>query len=83
MAEGVNLVAAGEVDIADLIDHVAQKVAIDHPVDRAFKNGGDHVAPVAAMGALQAADKRTAPGLSFRPDAPLLRCSRRKSARRR
>ena len=38
MAKGVDLVAAGEVNIADLIDHVAQQVAVDHPVDRAFEN---------------------------------------------
>ena len=37
MAEGVDLVAAGEVDAADLVDHVAQQVAVDHAVDRAFE----------------------------------------------
>ena len=55
MAEGVDLVAAGEVDVVDLVDHVAQQIAVDHPVDRAFEDRGDHVAPVAAVGALQAA----------------------------
>ena len=52
MAEGVDLVAAGEVDAADLIDHVAQQITVDHPVDRAFENRGDDIAPVAAVGAL-------------------------------
>ena len=55
MAESVDLVAAGEMDVVDLVDHVAQQVAVDHPVDRALKHGRDHVAPVAAVGALQAA----------------------------
>src|SRR5437773_3618539 len=34
MAERVNLVAAGEVNVADFVDHVAQQIAVDHPVDR-------------------------------------------------
>ena len=55
MAEGVDLVAAGEMDAVDLVDDVAQQVAVDHPVDRAFEDRGDDVAPVAAVGALQAA----------------------------
>ena len=55
MAEGVDLVAAGEVNVADLVDHVAQQVTVDHPVDRAFEHRGDDIAPVAAVGALQAA----------------------------
>ena len=36
MAEGVDLVAAGEVDVVDLVDHVAEQVAVDHAVDRAL-----------------------------------------------
>ena len=55
MAEGVDLVAAGEMDVADFVDHVAEQIAVDHPVDGAFENRGDDVAPVAAVGALQAA----------------------------
>ena len=55
MAEGVDLVAAGEVDVVDFVDHVAEQIAVDHAVDRAFEDGGDDVAPVAAVGALQAA----------------------------
>ena len=47
--------ARGEVDAADLVDHVAQEIAVDHPVDRALENGGDDIAPVAAVGAAEAA----------------------------
>ena len=42
-------------DAVDLVDHVAQQVAADHAVDRAAEDRGDDVAPVAAVGALQAA----------------------------
>ena len=52
MAEGVDLVAAGEMDVTNFIDHVAEQVAVDHAVDRAFEDRGDHIAPVAAVGAL-------------------------------
>jgi hypothetical protein len=41
-------------DVVDFVDHVAQQVAIDHPVDRAFEDGGDYIAPVAAVGTLEA-----------------------------
>ena len=54
-AERVQLVAGGEMDAVDLVDHIAQQVAVDHAVMRAFENGGDHIAPVVAVGALQAA----------------------------
>ena len=52
MAEGVDLVAAGEVNVADFVDHVAEQIAVDHAVDGAFEDRGDHIAPVAAVGAL-------------------------------
>jgi hypothetical protein len=55
MAQGVDLVAAGEVNVVDLVDHVAQQIAVDHAADGAFENCGDDVAPVAAVGALKAA----------------------------
>ncbi len=42
-------------DGVDLVDDVAQQVAIDHAVDDAAKDGGDDVAPVDAAGSLQAA----------------------------
>ena len=75
MAEGVNLVAAGEVNVADFVDHVAQQVAVDHPVDRAFENRGDDVAPVAAVGALQAAQiGEQTRAFRCRRDGPLPRC---------
>ena len=35
VTEGVDLVAAGEVNAVDLVDHVSQQVAVDHPVDGA------------------------------------------------
>src|SRR5262245_10186050 len=54
MAESVDLVAAGEMDVADFIDYVAKKIAVDHAVDRAFEDSGDHVAPVTPVSALQA-----------------------------
>ena len=44
--------AAGEVNIADFVNHVAQQVAVNHPVDCAFENRGDDIAPVAAVNAL-------------------------------
>ena len=74
MAEGVDLVAAGEVDAVDLVDHVAQQVAVDHPVDRAVEDRGDDIAPVAAVGALQAAQ--------IGEQAGPLRCRRAASLRR-
>ncbi len=74
MAEGVDLVAAGEVNVADLIDHVAQQVAVDHPVDRAFEHRGDDIAPVAAVGALQTAQigEQSGTFLAVRPDGFLV-----------
>ena len=33
MAEGVDLLGGGEVDAVDLVDDVAQQVAVDHAVD--------------------------------------------------
>ena len=55
MTEGVDLVTAGKVNVRNFVDHVAQQVSIDHPVDRALEDRRDHVAPVAAIGTLQAA----------------------------
>jgi hypothetical protein len=52
MAQGVDLITAGEMNVAHLVDHVAQQVAVDHPIDRAFENRGDDVASVAAVGTL-------------------------------
>ena len=74
VAERVDLLAAGEVDAVDLVDHVAQQVAADHAVDHAFEDGGDHIAPVAAVGALQAAQIGEEPGafLAVRPDGFLV-----------
>ena len=55
MTGGVDLVAAGEMDVANFVDHVAEQATVDHAVDGAFENGRDHVAPIATIGALQAA----------------------------
>ena len=55
MTEGVDLVTAGEMNAADFVDHVTKQITVDHPVDGALEDGSDHVAPVAAVGALQAA----------------------------
>ena len=55
MAEGVDFVAAGEVNVIDFVDHVAKQVSVDHAVDGAFEDRRDDIAPVAAVGALQAA----------------------------
>jgi hypothetical protein len=54
MAEGVDLVTAGEVNVIYSVDHVPKQIAVDHPVDRALEDRGDDVAPVAAVGAMQA-----------------------------
>src|SRR5262249_54068237 len=55
MAEGVDLVAAGEVNVVYFVDHIAEQVAVDHAVNGAFKDSGDHITPVATVGALQSA----------------------------
>lgn len=70
----MDLVTAGEVDVADFVDHVAQQVAVDHAVDGPFEHRGDHIAPVAAIGALQAAQigEKSRPFLSIRPDSFLV-----------
>ena len=84
MTEGVDLVAAGEMDAVDFVDHVAEQITVDHPVDGALEDGGDHVAPVTAVGALQAAEiGEEACALWCRRGGWLLRCSRTRSARRR
>src|SRR5262249_31702529 len=54
MAEGVDLVAAGEMNVVYFVDHVTEQIAIDHAVDRTFEDSGDHVAPVTPVSALQA-----------------------------
>jgi hypothetical protein len=74
MPESMNLVAAGEVDVADFVDHVAQQVAVDHPVDRAFEHRRDDIAPVAAVGTLQTAQigKQSGAFLAVGPDSFLV-----------
>ena len=56
MAEGVDFAGGGEVDAVDFVDDIAQEVAVDHAVDGAFEDGGDHVAPVATVRTLKAAE---------------------------
>jgi hypothetical protein len=48
----VYFVGRREVDAADLVDHVAQQITVDHAVSDAPEHGGDHVTPVAALGSL-------------------------------
>ncbi len=40
-------------DAVDLVDDVAQKVAVDHTVDGSAKDSGDDVAPIVDIGSLQ------------------------------
>src|SRR5262249_4037605 len=74
MAEGVNLVAAGEVNVVYLINHVAEEIAVDHAIDGSFKDGGDHIAPVAAVSALEAAQigEKARTFISIGPDCFLV-----------
>ena len=68
-AEGVDLVLGSEVDFVDLVDDIAQQVAVRHAVDRALEDRGDHVAAV-AVGAVEAsAGRRTGPRRACRPGA--------------
>ena len=55
-AERVELLARVEVDAVDLVDDVPQQIAVLHPILDAAEDGRDHVAPVAAVCALQAAE---------------------------
>jgi len=41
-------------DAVDLVDHVPEKVAVDHAVQDAFEDGGDDVPAIPAVGALKA-----------------------------
>ena len=54
MPQGVHLFGGVEVDAVYLVDHVPKQVAVDHPVLHAAKHGGNHVAAVATVYALQA-----------------------------
>ena len=54
-AEGVELVAGGEMDAGDLVDDVAQEVAADHAVLDALEDRGDDVAAVVAVGTSEGA----------------------------
>jgi hypothetical protein len=49
--EGVNLLAAAEVNAVDLVDDVAQQVAADHAVLHAAKHIGDDLALAAFLAA--------------------------------
>src|SRR5260370_18511386 len=55
VSEGMYVFGGGEVNTVDLVDDVAQQVAIDHAVDDAAKDSGDYIAPVAPSGPLQVA----------------------------
>jgi hypothetical protein len=43
--EGVEFAAAGEMNAGDLVDEIANEIAVDHPVLHAPQDGGDHIAP--------------------------------------
>ena len=64
-AQGVQLVAGGEVDAGDLVDDVAQEVAAHHAVLDALEDGGDHVPAVVAVRAGQAAQVGEEPGAAL------------------
>ena len=51
----MNLLGGGEVDAVDLVDDVAQKVAVDHTIDRTAKDCSNDVTPVVDTGSLQVA----------------------------
>ena len=54
MAEGMDFAGGCEVDAVDFVHDIAEEVPVDHAIDGAFEDGGDNVAAVAAVGALQA-----------------------------
>ena len=71
-AERVDLLGRSEVDAVDLVDDVAQQVTADHAVVDAPEDGGDHVAPVVAVGAgaaLRRYANRPGPRLAIGPGA--------------
>ncbi len=45
---GVHVVGGGEVDLVDLVDHVAQEIARQHPVMGLLEDGGEHVPGIVA-----------------------------------
>ena len=53
MAERMNLIRRIEVDAADLVDHISQKIPVDHAIDRAFEDGGDDITSVAPVRTLK------------------------------
>ena len=52
-AERVKFLGRTEMNSRNLVDHVTQQVAVDHPIDRAFEHGRDHVATIAAVASAQ------------------------------
>ena len=61
-AECVQLLARSEMNAVDLVDHIAQQIAVDHAVDRALEHGRDHVAAIAALASDQAPQIGEEPG---------------------
>src|SRR5437879_6106953 len=45
-AQSVDFVLRSEVDFVDLVDDIAEEIAVGHAIKRALKNLGDHVAAV-------------------------------------
>ena len=48
-AQRVQLIARGEVNAVELVNHISQKVAADHPILDPFKNRTNDIAPVIAV----------------------------------
>jgi len=70
----MDFVAAGEMDVVDFVDHVTKQITVDHAVNGAFENGRDNIAPVAAVGALEAPQigEETGAFVSVRADGLLV-----------
>ena len=43
-------------DSVDFVDDIAKEVTVDHTIDGAFEDGGDHVAAVSAVHTLKTAE---------------------------
>src|ERR1019366_4351617 len=68
IAERVNFILGGEVDSVDLVDYIAQQVAIHHPVYDTLKYAGNDIAAVAVRALKRAQiSKQTCPS---RPVGP-------------
>ena len=53
MADRMDFVTGGKVDAVHFIDDITEEIPVDHAIDCAAKDRGDHVTAVSAIGALQ------------------------------